>query len=486
MGTRGWILGHAAHGETGFSLPDWKEMTMAFFNSRIDPYPILADEKRPGHANDSSLVNALDIDVFQNFRGGRIMAFPVALRYCQQMMPAALPGFMIRPDWMQTLEAPVKTDVDSRNRMRAYLQTVDSDILVLYLGTCLEGALKEDSRITEDCMRCFVEVASLSPEGPVGQLARTKPDLLKLIKSNKKEIRELAAKAVGILVVHPSNVSDGSLSLWVRALRSLFANAEKLVGSDANAAEGALLALGYLEFRSAFYGTSCKNLGYPLHFLVDNEGSSSLHASALEAFSQLWPAQLALPPPVGDYSIGKVEHHLSEEAKKGNERAIAALGSLAVGLHDSENTGVILEAVVEALFSLHEIKQVEVQFAVGDAITATIARWDSNSVKLRMEVEPQGSRFVTGARGALVDAVLSLLQNSKATKPSLPYGVRHLALLHRSVLCTRASGAVSSARDTGSLHAIAQRKGRARPGDGVLRLVLCLRTERCRPQGDAG
>jgi len=252
-----------------------------------------------------------------------------------------------------------------------------------------------------------------------------------LIKSNKKEIRALGARALGILASHPAR-DDDSVSNCSMTLRSMFANADGLVGSDANTAEGALLALGYLNPRSVYYDRAFPtDVEYPLKYVVDVNGSSSLHTAALEAFSQLWSARLALPSPDGDYSIKKVVTSLSSEAKKGNEKAIAALGRLAVGLVEPETDGAdeksegrlapgILGTIIEELFALHEIKQVEVQFTVGEALTAAMARWDSNAVKLTMDVEARGTQFRADAREDVVEAVLAkLLQNSKVTKPSL-------------------------------------------------------------------
>ncbi|PNY25870.1 Proteasome component ECM29, partial [Tolypocladium capitatum] len=415
---------YLAHTEAGFPLPDWKEMTITFFNSLIEP------RGNSGQRLIDTSMTLPDNTIFQNFHDGRILAFPVALRYCKYiMMLDALGDFNIRPDWMQTLDSQVETDVKTRDRIRAYLRTIDDDYIVFYLKSCLEGAFLEDSPIVEECIRCFVQVASLSPGSPLAYLADTGSDLLRLLKSNNKEIRGLGARAVGILAAHPANNSD-SVRNFSMTLRSLFANAEDLVGSDSNAAEGALLALGHLSSRCTYYDRDFPtDVEYPLHLLLTSKGTSSLHASALESFSQLWAARLALPASDGECSVSKVIEKLSAEAKKGNEKAVAALGSLSVGLQDagsgSDGSGDVfsrgvLDSILKELFALHEIKRVEIQFTVGDAISAAIARWDSDSVKLTLDVEARSARLHVGARDSLVNATLDkLLRDCKATKPSL-------------------------------------------------------------------
>lgn len=420
---------YLAHGESNPSLPDWRHMVVTFFDSLIEPH------QPPAQAPSSSSATVPNATIFQNFSGGRIQAFPVALRYCRQiMLLAAVDNFNVQPDWMQALDAQVRTDAKCRDKVRAYLKTVDSAHVVLYLKSCLAGAFVEDSPIVEECIRCFVDVASLSPEGPLGSLANASHGLLGLIKSNKKEVRGLGARALGILAAHPVNPSDSVIS-WSTTLQSLFADSERLVGSDSNAADGALLALGHLNSRSVYYDRDFPiDIEYPLHLLVDKAGSSSLSASALESFSQLWAAQLALPPANGKYSVRTVVEKLSTEAKRGNEKAVAALGSLAIGLDESEDTELaeaaqddedgpgrgVLGMILKELLTLHELKQVELQFTVGDAVTAAVARWESDYVILRLDVEARSPKFRSGARVILLEAVLErILQGSKATKPSL-------------------------------------------------------------------
>lgn len=420
---------YCAHSESSSPLPDWKHMVVAFFNSPIEPHRPSAQ----GSKSDSKTTRSAA--VFQNFLDGRMQAFPVALRYCKQiMLLAALDDFTVQLDWMQALDAQVKTRIKCREKIRAYLKTIESAHIVLYLKSCLAGAFLEDSPIVEECIRCFVDVASLSPEGPLGGLVDTCSGLLGLIISNKQEVRNLGAKALGILAAHPAN-SYGNVVSWSMTLRSWFAYAERLVGPDSNAADGALLALGFLNSRSVYYDRDFpRDIVYPLYLIVERPGSSSLHTSALESFSHLWSAKLALPPADGKYSVQRVVKKLSAEAKKGNENAVAALGSLAIGLEDSADTELadaaqegeegpgrgVLGSILKTLLSLHEVKQVELQFTVGEAITAAVARWESDHVILRLDVEGRSSRLRFGARATLLEEVLArFLQGSKATKPSL-------------------------------------------------------------------
>lgn len=413
-----------ANSETSPSMPDWKEMTVTFFGSLITPDSITASESVKDLASSHQKV------VFQNFQGPKLHAFPVALRYCKQILfLSALDGFKLEPDWMQILDAKVRTDITSREKIRAYLHTVESGYVVFFLKACLEGAFLEDSPIKEECLRCFVDVASLSPAGTVGYLANTSSDLLGLIKSNNKDIRALAAKAFGILAPHPANSQESFMEL-ANTMSRLVEKSPNLAGPELNAAEGSLLALGHLFSRAVFYDRPYTISAFPLDLLVADGIPPSLYDAALECYTQLWSAKLAMPLPDGDVPITKVVKSLSAKAKAGNEKAITALGRLAVCLEETSDgnpenesdgwSGGVLGSILTELFALHELKRVEIHFAVGDAITAAIARWDSNSVRLTLDVESRNTEFQTSARTSVVEAVLGkLLKDCKATKPSL-------------------------------------------------------------------
>lgn len=413
-----------AHSQSSTKMPDWKEMTMAYFDSLIEPAPV-------AQAQSASGMPTLPVrPAFQNFHGSRILAFPVALKYCKNiMLLSAIDDFTVQPDWMQALSAQLKNDIKTQNQVRAYLRKAESKELAFYLKTCLEGAFVEDSPIVEDCIRCFVDIASLASGETIGPLTGQTMNLLPLVKSNNREIRTLAARAMGILAAHPVNGSDAVSNLVV-TLHSFFDNAQRKAGPDLNAAEGALMAFGHLMSRCVYYSRDIPETTYPLAYLADEKTPDSLFEAALDAFAQLWSAKLSVPSSNGDHSLEAIIKRLGAQAKKGNERAIAALGRLASAVPVDQSAEVkddapeweqgTLGVILKDLFALHELKQVEVHFTVGEAITAAISRWDSDQVKLGMDVECGASDFQGKALGPTISAVLGkLFTDCKGTKPSL-------------------------------------------------------------------
>ncbi|UKZ92924.1 uncharacterized protein TrAFT101_007856 [Trichoderma asperellum] len=412
-----------AHSEIAPVLPDWRMMVLKYFTIASELQ--LDADSEAGHGaivlpNDST---------FANFKGSAIRAFPLVIQYCKQMMfLSALENFNVQPDWMQALSAQIKTNIKSRQKVGNYLAFGDPSFLNIFLSACLIGSSVEDAPIAEESLRSFVEVASLAPFNVVGEFAKGKAArLLPLIKSNKSEIRQLSARAVGILAAHPA-VDIDEIQNWGLTLNALFEKATTAIGPDLNAAEGALVAYGHLCSRSVFYNNaSVADWKYPLHILVEEPVAPSLFDAAVESFTHLWLAKLAIPPKEGTTSLDNVVKKLSEKAKKGNEKAIVALGMLAASIPDSElpespaswSEGPV-GAILKELFALHEIKRVEVQFAVGDAITIAVARWGSDYVKLMVDVEFRTRNFQAKARSQLLTNVLDkLFEDCKATKPSL-------------------------------------------------------------------
>ncbi|KAK1249376.1 hypothetical protein MKX07_002892 [Trichoderma sp. CBMAI-0711] len=414
---------YSAHSEIAPVLPDWRMMALHYFTKPINPAAAGDSEPGPGA---TALPNS---HIFDNFRSCNIQAFALVIRYCKQMMfLTALEDFKVQPDWMQALSAQIKTNIKTREKIRDYLKYVDSSFIEIYLSACLLGAFVEDAPITEECLRSFVDVASLTPRVVVGHFAKNSATkLLPLIKSNKSEIRHLAARALGILGAHPA-VDLDEIQNAGTTLNALFEKATTAVGPDLNAAEGALAAYGYLCSRSVFYNhASVTEWKYPLQILVVESAPPSLFDAAVDAFTQLWLAKLAIPPKEGATSLDNVIKKLSEKAKKGNEKAIVALGMLAASIPDSElpesptswSEGPV-GTILKELFALHENKRVEVQFTVGDAITIATARWDSDYVKLIVDVEYRTRDFQSKYRTPLLASTLDkLFDDCKATKPSL-------------------------------------------------------------------
>lgn len=425
-----------ANDDKSRALPDWKEMVQMFFKEPIAPL------------NASSLWNkgpGMDVDdrgVFVNFPAESLPAFPVAVDYCKRVMfLTALKDFQIEPGWERRLGALVQSDLANRRTIRDYLSpfTHQTHALFRLLRAAFEGMIKEDARIAETCAQSFVDIASLSPKAVLEPLASRSLELLPLIRSNKKELRALGSRAFGILAAHPSNSAE-FVGKSQEILVSITKNLSFAVGSELNAVEGAFLALAHLISRRIYYhGDSAGGIEADVSQLLpplDSVSSSiiSTQEALFEAYSQLWTAAVSTVSGTGgskenlsDSLSNAFIAPLATQAKKGNERAITALGRLAISVSASEAADSdgnaksdSLNSILETLYSLYEIRQAEVHFAVGEAIAAAVACWDAEVVQLTIDVQAEGATYRVPKRSAHLTAVLEkLLTDCKTTKPSL-------------------------------------------------------------------
>ncbi|KAL2147684.1 hypothetical protein VTI28DRAFT_7036 [Corynascus sepedonium] len=428
-----------ANDDKSRTLPDWKEMVQMFFREPIAPFNAAFTF---GHGP------GMDVDdrgLFVNFPARSLPAFPIAVNYCKQILfLTALGNFKIEPGWERQLEALLQSDLRTRLTIREYLSTFTRQAHPLFhlLRAAFEGMIKDDARIAESCARSFVDIASLSPKAALEPLASRSIELLPLIQSNKKELRILGSRAFGILAAHPSNPPE-SVSSFEEVIITITKGLPTAVGSELNAVEGAFLALGHLVSRRVYYATSAvgpnkatANLDqiFPSLDAISSKATATQEA-LFEAFTQLWTAVIHTVPDNNQISEGSQNFHhsfakgfidpLVAHARKGNEKAITALGRLAIAIPETDqtdngSTDDTLSKILESLYSLYEIKQAEVHFAVGEAIAAAVACWDAEVVRLTLDVQSEEMGYQAPKRSARLTSVLEkLLVDCKTTKPSL-------------------------------------------------------------------
>ncbi|KKY37661.1 putative proteasome component [Diaporthe ampelina] len=440
-------------------LPDWQQLVQTFFK---EPMGYGASAMMSDGPSNS-----------QNFVDLSPSAFPTAVTYCKRMLllAALKDEFNIEPGWEQQLDTLVKSDKQTRESIRRYLGSLSGHVLESFMEAALEG-IQEDKPTTEECARSFVEVASLAPKSELTPLILEGiPRLLAVVTSNKKEVRSLAARALGILVAHPS-VSSSLFNVISHVLRQQSQSWRMAVGAEMNAAQGAFVALGHTWSRAVYYphpiigadggGTDSSKVRFDeleehRRKYSDGEQDASIDSEALlhelrnkylkandpprttqpkaeewlppveelggtqlsfqevifDTLTQLWTA-LIVPE---EASVTPYIDVLVPQCKKGNERAITALGRLALGLKDGDAA---LDTILSKLYELHELKQPEVHFAIGEAITAAVARWDSDIVQLTVDVQSKIDKYRVEKRADKVQEVLDkILTDCKATKPSL-------------------------------------------------------------------
>ncbi|KAI1435394.1 proteasome component ECM29 [Xylaria sp. CBS 124048] len=402
------------HTEDTFQLPDWKELASFFFDSttrQVEEHEMAVDQ----------------ISQYKLYPNDRLQAFPIAIRFVKQvLLLTALAEHHVEMDWESRLDSRIRNDLSARHSIRQYFKTVEPNSILLLLNAAFDGLRDHPDLGAEDCIKCLTDILSFTPPDTViSTLSRRANELLPLRKSNNQKVRQLVSKAFGILAPW-----DNQASVSIAQLRELLSSTDDPSASVSAQYQCSLTCLsGYLS-RAAYYGRTSSDASDHILFVTTRclsglMGSDvGIQNAAMDSLAELWTAGMGWPSQ--DSDLTAMIDRLTSLAMQGNEKSIYTLGRLAIPIPSgsSHNGETPAAKILERLFGLTELKRTEVHFATGEAIAAAIARWDSKSVELGIDVQPagHGEDLIRSLRQKLeqVSATLDkLLKDCKATKPSL-------------------------------------------------------------------
>lgn len=403
------------HPDDALILPDWAKLVEMLFN-----------------INQEEDENRMDVDQtskYTLFPNNHLQAFPVAIRFVKQIIfLAALNEDKFEVDWESQLERDIENNLATRANIRKYFISANPESLLTVLNAALDGLRDHPDVGAEECISCVAEILSFAPSTTViSPLSTRTRELIPLIKSNNQKIRQMTSKVFGILAPW-SNDS----AILISQLRIFIESNQEPSAAQSAEYQGTLACLGSYFSRVAYYGkVKPQDISEHAQFLYESvssalqKGSTDVKTAALESISQLWAANIHFPSNDGDPT--KIIDTLAKLAASSNEKAITALGRLAIpsSADSSGSETEPLAKILEKLYELSEIKRTEVHFATGEAIACAISRWDSESVQLGLDVEPLGSGKseiieALGKRPPRIDATINkLITDCKTTKPSL-------------------------------------------------------------------
>lgn len=339
------------------------------------------------------------------------------------------PGF--NAEWEKNIDALVSNDEESRGHLREYLKNLlathdrSSHAVQLYLVASFRGMtsnIGEDSyRSGESCL----ELASLCPDSILDHLRTDFPNLQDSILSNQRSSREIASRLFGILASRKQGFNE-NVQRMVQIFDQKIRNWRQAIGVEVFRAHGALLANSYFLSRLTYRArvspdqdelrlklvTSC------LDILSESRDKMLLDAAVtaladLSLFGAILPNEIPLP-----HTASAVLQKLRERSKIGDEKAIGALGFLAMQCTESKSEEPTLDTILKILYGMEEVRQPEVQFAIGSALSCAAAGWRSKALVANLEI--QGPLPQTPERNSTLSKVFDkVLSDCKATKPSL-------------------------------------------------------------------
>ncbi|KAF2206430.1 hypothetical protein CERZMDRAFT_53141 [Cercospora zeae-maydis SCOH1-5] len=338
----------------------------------------------------------------------------------QEALGEAQIALNLDSEWERRLDAMAESDLPARQAIKAKISTLAADDAVamdIVLSAMFEcNALKSNTGEHGN----LVELLSLSPEGLVQKHVNRVTELQQVLKSNNHARRMAAAHAFGILASHQA--SDPSASL--NDLLDTAASWQTGVGTSLSATHGAVVSLGYYYSRTSCRGRAIADLFNFSQFLTtlfgifENARDDLLQEATFTAIGQLCMFNCLTAALIGQHSsVAKVSDKLYTKAKDGNEPAVLCLGQLSMIVPEDSDD---LQKIQDNLHKLHEVRQSEVHFTVGEALTYVASGWNSTALATKFDVDvdpvPELGQTRRHTLGKLAKKVLADCAN---TKPAL-------------------------------------------------------------------
>ena len=365
----------------------------------------------------------------------------------EQMTP------VIDADWERKLGSLTANDGKARQAIRSYFEKKAPSGLERFLEALFDVQSAGAGPITSQRAGTLLEMLSLVPDRLIALLAPKSLLIVNAIFSNDKVLRTAASNIFGILGSHPQlasrsvksvlTVFDGKCTMW-----------ESAIGVNVLEAHGALLALAFYVSRMFYRGRSSEvkeTLERLLQISLDitsvSHDSLLLEgaAAAISELSAFGAVIVDSRPAPNDFS--SLLQNLKQLGKAGDEKAIVSLGYIAMHYSGGRipinqlfnrvpsQTSALptSDSIVDILYSLHEVRQAEVQFAVGAALSCAAAGWESTymvnkldvhtsikGVEAKTETSVPADRLGKVTRFEQLDRILErVLIDCTTTKPAL-------------------------------------------------------------------
>ena len=358
--------------------------------------------------------DAMDIDgpadilgQVQNFSQQYPHALPSIITFCSQIaLQAALTergiGDTLTEDWGRKLESLMTTDARARQAFRAYAaHDSHASALAAILRASFDRLTRDELSDVGDIGSTFVRLLSLLPQRQwvLAHLVQDFTALQPSVLSNNVARRVAAAHAFGLLASHEDCDQESLRKSQIRFFDKL-GTWKTAVGGDINQISGIIVALGYYFSRAFWRSTATSDSitdDHPVHRLLQTlveilkeSRDATLKAAAHTCIDQLSLFNVITPASISKYSkVEDIAQHVYDSAKTGTTTAILALGHLSMITNepgaDAEND-TDYKFIGDKLYDLHEVRETEVQFSVGEALSCFACGWDSRALIAELDV----------------------------------------------------------------------------------------------------
>ena len=330
-------------------------------------------------------------------------------------------------DWENKMDVALTQDHEVRTQvcqtLRKQQDTKVWDYVELLFHRAVE-CFNTAHQNQADVINIIHELVTLIPDHLLDRLAPGFDEIRPGVFTNELQPRMLAAQSFGILasrMTTDNNQVEKALSFLLQRV-DIVTNA---IGVESNRAHGSLIALAYFSSR--------RKLREPEDPIAQNviarvsppklvnwlaTSDTTLQDAALRSFSQLCIFNSVHAQDVEEeIGLSAAFEKVAELAKEGKDAAIFALGHMSIMLDENEHEA-ILDTLLEKVRQLHEIRQPETQFSVGESLASIGAAWRSTAMLQQKNVDWPVPQSPDRSR-TLPKIVQKVLEDSKTTKPAL-------------------------------------------------------------------
>ncbi|KAF1943479.1 hypothetical protein EJ02DRAFT_433234 [Clathrospora elynae] len=399
----------------------------------LDPYWFRMSNTPPGDREQTALVfpdfdklvsfiivqqgqdeDAMDLDEsedallqVQHFYEQYPGALPTVISFCSSVaMQSALAdkemGADVPEDWARKLDAQMTTDMRARQAFRAYAASNShARSLAVILRASFDRLTRDDVGDIGDIGTTFVRLLSLLPQRHwvLANLVRDFIALQPSILSNNPGRRLAAAHAYGLLASH-ENIDQSSLQKTQAVFFDKLSTWKSAVGADINQISGIIITLGYY-FSRAYWRSGASSAAitddHPIHQLLQSlveimkeSRDATMKGAAFSCIDQLSLFYVITPPLLSKYAkVEVIAQQIYDAAKTGTTSAILALGHLSMITEEAETESEEAseyKAIGDKLYELHEVRQAEVHFSVGEALSCFASGWGSAALTAELDI----------------------------------------------------------------------------------------------------
>ena len=362
-------------------------------------------------------------------------AYMTTLQYCRcvlmhQALVSEGSSPVIDSDWERNIDALITNDEEVREKVLSFFSDRSqsdsgfSRALKVYLHACFRGITGLAGGLSSQAGTYLLELLLFVPIHLYADLTKELAKLQKPIFSTNMACRETAAHIFGLLA-SLEDCSSETLRAMDTAFERRILSWQKAIGSEVLEVHGSVLARAFFLSRTLHRGTRATSIDEQCTAFISvcvailrESKDKTLLEGAFNSVSQLSLFSATTTTSLAANQMELVVQQLSASSKEGNEKAILALGHLSSGCLEENSAISPLSTIIDKLYDLHTVRQPNVQFAVGEALSCAAVGWESKALVPALDIT--GPYPKSALRNNTLPVVLDhVLRDCRTTKPSL-------------------------------------------------------------------